>query len=172
MRTAPAAQRQQTSGRDERARTNATGRRAFRLGHVFEQGKKIGSMNLATNKRRFRCPVCERMIERQSRTQVYCSPKCMRKGNYAKKAGLGLLSGQDTAVVPTPHKSSNENNVLQWPKSRSSSAEKALRTDGVIGPRRVIDTECIAGRNWQKVISSGGVVSWVSRLTARVLREG
>jgi hypothetical protein len=129
-------------------------------------------MNLATNKRRFPCPVCERIVERQSRTQVYCSPKCMRKGNYARKAGLGLLSGQDTAVVPTPHKSSNENNVLQWPKSRSSGAEKAPRTDGIIGPKRVIDVEVVAGRDWREIVSSSGVKSYVSRVTARALREG
>jgi hypothetical protein len=44
----------------------------------------------------------------------------MRKANYARKAGEGLLLGQDTALIPTPHKNSNENNILQWPKSRSS----------------------------------------------------
>jgi len=41
----------------------------------------------------------------------------MRKGNYARKAGSGVLPGQDAALVLTPHKSSNENNILQWPKS-------------------------------------------------------
>jgi len=77
-------------------------------------------MTLASSKRRFRCPVCERTVERKSRTQTYCSAKCMRKGNYARKAGSGLLLGQDTALVPTPHKSPNENKVLQWPKTGSS----------------------------------------------------
>ena len=130
-------------------------------------------MNLATNKLRFRCPVCERVVERQSRTQVYCSSKCMQKGNYARKAGLGLLSDPPhTALVPTPHKSSNENKVLQWPKSRSSSAETAARTDGIIGPKRVIDAEVIAGREWEEIVSSGGVVSYVSRLAMPALREG
>jgi hypothetical protein len=40
----------------------------------------------------------------------------MRKANYARKAGSGLLVGQDTLLVPTPPKSPSENNVLQWPK--------------------------------------------------------
>jgi len=75
---------------------------------------------LASSRRRLKCPVCDRAVERQSRTQVYCSARCMRKANYARKAGLGQLSGHYTALVPTPHKSSNENNVLQWPKSGSS----------------------------------------------------
>ena len=47
-----------------------------------------------------RCPVCERTVERRSRQQLYCSPKCKRKGNYGRKAGSGLLP--DTALVPDP----------------------------------------------------------------------
>ena len=75
---------------------------------------------LASNKRRLKCPICERTVERKSRTQGYCSAKCMRKGNYARKAGSGVLPGQDTALIPTPHKSSYENNILQWPQTGSS----------------------------------------------------
>jgi hypothetical protein len=74
---------------------------------------------LASNKRRFKCPVCERTVDRQSRTQVYCSPKCMRKGNYSKKAGLGLLLGQDTALVPTP--------IFSQTKTMSCSGQKRGR---------------------------------------------
>lgn len=120
---------------------------------------------LASSKRRFKCPVCERTVERQSRQQVYCSRKCMRKANYAKNAGLGLLLGQDTAVGPDPHKNSNENNILQWPKSRSSTCFR----DGIVGPRRVTDVEVVAGREWQEVVSSDGVVCYVSRLAQRAL---
>jgi hypothetical protein len=67
-----------------------------------------------------RCPICNRTVKRKSRQQIYCSPKCMRKGNYVRKAGLGQLVGQDTALVPNPPKKSNENNILQWPKTGSS----------------------------------------------------
>jgi hypothetical protein len=67
-----------------------------------------------------RCTVCDRTVQRRSREQVYCSPKCMRKANYARKAGSGLLLGQDTTLVRNPHKIPNENNVLQWPKRGAS----------------------------------------------------
>lgn len=77
-------------------------------------------MRAANRKIAVRCPICDRVVERQSRQQVYCSPKCMRKSNYARKAGSGELLGHDTALVPNPHKSSNENNVLQWPKTGPS----------------------------------------------------
>jgi len=122
---------------------------------------------LATSKRRFKCPVCETAVDRQSRTQIYCSPKCMRKANYVRKAGLGQLWGQDTALVRTPHKSSNENNVLQWPKSRSR-----VSCNDIVGPQQVIEAEIIAGRNWDEVVSSDGVRCYVRRLSQRALRDG
>jgi len=121
--------------------------------------------DLASSKRRFKCPVCERAVDRQSRTQVYCSPKCMRKANYARKAGEGRLLGQDTALVRTPHKNDSENNILQWPKSRPTICFR----NGIVGPRKVIDVEVIAGREWEEVVSSDGVKSYVSRLTRRAL---
>jgi hypothetical protein len=62
-----------------------------------------GGAALATNRHaRVRCPVCERVVTRRSRQQRYCSPKCMRAANYARKAGSGLLLGQDTALVRAP----------------------------------------------------------------------
>ena len=64
-----------------------------------------------------RCPVCDRTAERQSRQHIYCSP---RKANYARKAGSGLLLGQDSALVPNHNKFSNENNVLHGPKRVAS----------------------------------------------------
>jgi hypothetical protein len=119
-----------------------------------------------------RCPICNRTVKRKSRQQVYCSPKCMRKGNYVRKAGLGQLVGQDTALIPNPPKKVSENNILQWPKWRSSILAKGLRSDGIVGPRSVIQTEVIAGRKWEEVVSSSGVRSYISRLTRRALRDG
>jgi hypothetical protein len=63
-------------------------------------------------------PLVTSTVERQSRQQIYCSPRCMRKANYARKAGSGLLVGQDTPLVPNLPKSPSENNVLQWPKKQ------------------------------------------------------
>src|SRR5262245_22269311 len=126
---------------------------------------------LASSKRRFTCPICDCTVNRQSRQQIYCSSKCMRRANYARKAGLALLLGQDTALVPDPHKSSNENNILQWPKTVSGTCHNG-RSDGIVGPAKVIHAEVIAGRDWQEVVSSGGVTIYVSRLTTRALRDG
>jgi len=117
--------------------------------------------------RRVRCPICEDTVERRARQQVYCNRKCMRKANYARKAGLGLLLGQDTAVVPDPHESFRHINGLQGAKSRS--------TAGIVGPRNVprhvFQCEVIAGREWQEIVSTDGVTSYVTRLSKRTLRE-
>jgi hypothetical protein len=42
-------------------------------------------------------------------------------------------------------------------------------SDGIVGPRKVIDVEVIAGREWQEIVSSDGVVCYVSRLAQRAL---
>ena len=70
-----------------------------------------------------RCPVCPRTVERRSRQQVYCSPRCR------KRAGRGKSLSDVFKTPPrysysrhgtNPHKSASENNVLQRPKSQSS----------------------------------------------------
>ena len=110
------------------------------------------------------CPICEGTVERRSRQQRYCSSQCMRRANYARKAGSGELWGHDTARVRNPHKSESKNNSLRAAKSWSSV--------GIIGPRLVIRAEIISGRMWEEVVSASGVKSYVSRLTTRALREG
>ena len=116
---------------------------------------------LASSKRRLKCPVCERTVERQSRQQQFCSTKCRMKAWRVKIPSEGGY----TLSVTNPHKKDNENNILQWPKSRSSTCFK----DGIVGPRRVVDVEVTAGRDWQEVVSSNGVKSYVSRLVQRAL---
>src|SRR5262249_45416724 len=118
---------------------------------------------LATSKRRLKCPVCDRTVDRNSRQQQFCSTRC-RKRHWRDKIPA---DGGDTRRGTNPHKSSSENNILQWPKLRSRVSCK-----GVIGPRRVIETEVIAGRSWDEVISADEITCYVSRLTQRALRDG
>lgn len=119
---------------------------------------------LASNKRQFKCPVCERTVERQSRRQAYCSTRCRMRAHREKRPAWGGCTGG----VTNPHKFDSENNVLQWPKSRWSSCFRR----GIIGPGKVIDGELVAGREWQEEISSDGVKSYVSQLAPRALVEG
>src|SRR5215510_1610336 len=110
-----------------------------------------------------RCPICKRRFQRRARQQSYCSPRCMRKANYARKASLGLLSGQHAALVPDPLKSKSKINVLETANRRSSAR--------IIGPRDAIQVEVIDARKWAEVISTSGVRSYVSRLSVRALRD-
>src|SRR5262245_10929379 len=71
-----------------------------------------------------KCPVCERSVERRSRQQRYCSRRCMKAANYARKAGSGELLGHDTALGPNPHKSANKINELQRFMCANGLAEK------------------------------------------------
>jgi hypothetical protein len=112
---------------------------------------------------RLLCPICEQPFKRQARQQRYCGSRCRQQAHYVKQAGLGDLPGQDTALPTNPHKSSREINALQVAKKRSSAR--------IIGPRKVVAVEVFAGREWQEVVSSSGVFSYVSRLAKRALAE-
>jgi endogenous inhibitor of DNA gyrase (YacG/DUF329 family) len=75
------------------------------------------------NKWRVACPVCDRTVDRQSRQQKFCSTRCRMKA-WRKETPAGELKNEPrypcSGSVTNPHKSSNENNILQWPKSGSS----------------------------------------------------
>jgi hypothetical protein len=78
---------------------------------------------LASSKWRVKCPVCDRTVDRQSRQQKFCSNRCRKRAHREIKPTDALKpavryphSGDGT----DPHKSSNKNTILQWPKSRSS----------------------------------------------------
>ena len=43
------------------------------------------------------------------------------------------------------------------------------RGSGIIGPASVIQVELIDGRQWDEVVSEGGVVSYVGRIAKRAL---
>lgn len=123
-------------------------------------------MTLASNKLLpVRCPACDRIVKRRSRQQTFCSTRCRNKAHKTPWTLKTPVRYHPSQEGTDPHKSSNENNILQWPKSRS----RLVPSDGIVGPRQVIGAEIIAGREWEDVVSSGGVKSYVSRLTRRAL---
>jgi endogenous inhibitor of DNA gyrase (YacG/DUF329 family) len=102
-----------------------------------------------------KCEACGRNVTRHSRQQRYCSDRCRE---WAKGQGRVRKSflGRDTGASPNPPKKLNGFNGLQAAKSGST-----LR---IFGPRRVIERELIAGRDWHEEISPDGVVTQVTRL--------
>jgi ribosomal protein L37AE/L43A len=125
------------------------------------------------------CPICGRRTKRRSRQQVYCSRKCMRKGNYARKAADAFKKPArypHCRDVPDAHKLENENNNLQRPKTESSPRRsvppRSISSRGIVGPRHVIQVEIIDSRHWEEVTSSDGVRSYVSYIGKRALIDG
>jgi endogenous inhibitor of DNA gyrase (YacG/DUF329 family) len=77
---------------------------------------------LASSKRRFKCRICERLVDRKSRQQNYCSTKCRLRAWREKSPAEALkkdarypYSGGET----NPSKFDNKNNILQWRKTGS-----------------------------------------------------
>src|SRR5262245_59889772 len=129
----------------------------------MKNSKLHSTPQAARKNERLLCPICERKFQRRARQQRYCGSRCMRKANYIRKAGLGTLLGQDTALVRNPHKTSREINGLRRAKTRSSIC--------IRGPRNVIQIEIVDGREWKEVFSSSGVRSFESRVRQCALLE-
>ena len=75
---------------------------------------------LASNKRQFKCRVCERVVERKSRQQNFCSTRCRMKASRASGASKTEARYPYSGSVTDPPKFDNKNNILQWPKTGSS----------------------------------------------------
>jgi hypothetical protein len=80
------------------------------------RGVRAMKSALASSKRRLKCPVCKRTVERQSRQQAYCSTKCRMRAFREKKPAWGGSTGG----VTNPPKEASKTNILQWPKAGSS----------------------------------------------------
>jgi endogenous inhibitor of DNA gyrase (YacG/DUF329 family) len=134
---------------------------------------------LASNKRPLKCPVCERIVGRRARQQVFCSTQCRKRAARERTAGALKITARypHSGCGTHPHKSSNENNNLQQPKTGSSSPRRGgpprgISSSGIVGPRHVIQVEIIDAREWEEITSSDGVTSYVSYIGKRALIDG
>jgi hypothetical protein len=101
--------------------------------------------------------MCGRIVQRAARQQKFCSVRCRQRNAYAENVRTGVFSdglGQDTALPTNPIKNSNGFNSLQ--------ATKSGLTPAICGPRRVIEAELFAGRDWAPVVSPDGVICVVA----------
>jgi hypothetical protein len=84
-----------------------------------------------------KCAMCGRSVTRRSRQQRYCSDRC-----------------RDFVRCENNGRTANGFNGLQAAKSGSSPR--------IYGPRRVIERELVAGRDWAPVVSPDGVICVVA----------
>lgn len=104
------------------------------------------------------CPSCGRRVVRRARSQLYCSPRCRKRGAYARNVATGVFSramGRDTPLGTHPPKNINQLKAQEVADSRSRVRIK--------GPRAVIEIEVFPAATWRTVTSSDGVACQVSR---------
>src|SRR5262249_11204212 len=114
----------------------------------------------------FRCqaPDCTNLIQRKSdgRPRRFCSDKC-RKAVSRISDQPEDFKAPPTVYSETCPKRSEKVQGSQWPK--------AGKMRDIVAPRDVIQAEVIAGRDWEEVVSSSGVVCYISRGRERALRD-
>lgn len=112
-----------------------------------------------------RCRPCGRLVPRKSRQQRFCSPRCRKRGAYAKAAASGKLTARALKKSLRYHPSGDETNPQQFVSKNSTlHGGKPWSSTGICGPRAVISREIVVTREWREVISRGGVKSMVAVL--------
>jgi len=121
---------------------------------------------------------CNNVIEqsRRGRRQRFCSAECrvqaFRSRAACNEKAEATFAQADNLNAPAAFSAKRANfvtskiNVLATTKNRGSVYRIA---DGIVGPQAVIRAELINGRNWEEVVSTFGVVSYVSRIAKRAL---
>ena len=101
-----------------------------------------------------RCRACGRPVERGARQQRFCSTRC-RKRDWGKKRCRKAGLAPDAGGATNPPKKLNQVNGVQ--------GAKRVPNPPVFAPARIIERELFAGRQWDRTVSSDGVVSYVVR---------
>ena len=100
---------------------------------------------------------CGHTIERRprGRQRRFCSDACRQQALRSRN-----LRYETPAVY---------SKTTNFVTSKINASPVRGRVRGIVGPKKVILAEVIDGREWQEVISAGGVKSYVSRLGKRAL---
>jgi hypothetical protein len=88
-----------------------------------------------------------------------------REPSAARAAGRGIGSPADAQVEHLRSK------AIRPVRRKSGQQRFCGRKCRVQGPAHVIEAEVYGGRNWQRVVSSDGVVVEIARLRPRALKE-
>jgi hypothetical protein len=108
-----------------------------------------------------KCATCGRVVPRASRRQKFCSAACRQRAFQKNGRGASIFDALDkhTGRVTNPRKNPNDIKPFQTAKTGSR-----VRING---PRRIVERELIAGREWREATSSDGVRAHVTRLERR-----
>src|SRR6516164_2303458 len=109
------------------------------------------------------CQKCGKPLhpKRGSRRQRYCSYKCRDEARRSRNFAVSASTRRGSQGIPR----SVEN---QPTVSNGYKADfVAGRASSIVGPARVIETEIIAGRIWEPVVSPDGICCEVARYRTR-----
>jgi hypothetical protein len=118
---------------------------------------------------------CDRAVTQsvRGRSRKYCSDAC-RVRVHRRYETPGRANGHPSDLdapraFPTKTASFVTSKIKDFatPKNRSSASISAR---GIVGPKCAIEAEVINARDWEKVVSPDGVVSYVSRIGKRALQ--
>jgi hypothetical protein len=117
------------------------------------------------------CPVCDRTVERRSRPQRFCSSKCRKRASRRVTDAVGM-GGSGATDLNAPAAVSCDAPPEKPNDFKGRFSAKTGWSDGIVGPREVIEVEVIAGRRWQETVSVDGVTIYASRIAGRALQDG
>jgi hypothetical protein len=115
---------------------------------------------------------CTNSVERRScgRQRRFCSDDCRVRAHRISLQGPPKLAPDDTQATPEDlNAPAPVSSISLQAKSKTYEPRYAGLSDGIVGPREVIRAEVINGRDWQEIISSSGVRSYVSRIAKPAL---
>jgi hypothetical protein len=120
---------------------------------------------------------CDKTVTQsvRGRSRKYCSDACRirvhRRNETPDKANSHPADLDAPAAFPAKTATfvTSKINDLATPKNTASASISAR---GIVGPKCAIRAAVSNARDWEEVASSGGVVSYVSRIGKRALQAG
>jgi hypothetical protein len=124
-----------------------------------------------------RCQSCSSTIEQPAsgRRRRFCSRDCriraFRSRVSLQDAPRGITGHSADCNAPAAFPAKIAHFVTSEIKDLATSSKppSTIYRGGIVAPRRVIEA-VIGSRDWQEVVSAGGVVSYVSRISKPALQ--
>jgi hypothetical protein len=108
------------------------------------------------------------------RRKRFCSDACRIRVHRRNKTPAKANGHPAELNAPRPFATktarfvTSKINELATPQNRAS---VSISGRGIVGPKCAIQAEVINARDWEEVVSSDGVISYVSRIGKRALQD-
>jgi hypothetical protein len=151
---------------------------AWPPGHTRRKDVLHIPVRLPKYKRTAPCPICGAgfIAKHTGRKRRFCSDHCRDEArrNRTTKTHETEKTVADALTKPARYPTCLDPRNGENSPVISNGCKAVLRGRRSIDKglwRQIVEIEVIAGRKWREVVSSSGVVSYVSRISKRALRE-